>query len=157
MEKQLINSNELRALKIIHTALFAGQIVFGSVAFFLVYSGRFSSSAKDLEKILQILAIVFCGLGYYFSTYLFKKKLLLIRESNANATAKFESYRAASIVQWALLEAPAIFTIICFLVTGNYAFLVLAGLIIGIFYLLSPSKQKIILLLQLNEEEAGNI
>lgn len=157
MEKDYIGKNDLRALKIMHTALLAGQILFGAVAFFLVYTGRFSSSGKDIEKILQVVVIIFCGAGFYYSKFLFKKKLLLIRESVNDVTEKFEAYRGACILQWALLEGPVLFTLIGFLLSANYAFLILAGVMIGVFYLLSPSKQKIILHLQLNEQEAENL
>ncbi len=76
-----------------------------------------------------------------------------IREMQAGVKEKFEQYRAASILQWALIEGPALFSIVGFFLTGNYAFLALLLAIIFLFAMTAPSKLKIQLQLQLNEAD----
>jgi hypothetical protein len=66
---------------------------------------------------------------------------------------KFPAYRSASILQWAILDGPSLFCIICFFLTGNYAFLALSVVIMFLFTMTAPSKSKIILQLQINESE----
>jgi len=76
---------------------------------------------------------------------------------DAAADQKFEVYRAASLVQWALLEGPAIFCLICFFLTGNYAFLGLALVLIILFFLLGPTRTKIAFQLGLSEDERDSL
>lgn len=151
-----MDKNILRALSILHTAFVGGLIFFGGIVFFLVYTDAFPP-IKEVDKIMQVAVIIACAAGLYFSITLFKKKVLLIRESFETVDKKMDAFRAACLLQWALLDGPAIFTIIGFLLTGNYAFLVLAGIMIAFLYLLKPTKQKIILQLQLNEKEAEEL
>jgi hypothetical protein len=46
-----------------------------------------------------------------------------------------------------------LFAIICFLLVGNYAFLALAGALMILFAINTPTKIKMAMLLQINEED----
>ena len=48
------------------------------------------------------------------------------------AQEKFAKYRAACIMQWAMIEGPCLFCCICFFLVGNYAFLASAGFAAGL-------------------------
>ena len=80
-----------------------------------------------------------------------------IREMQIAVKEKFDRYRRACIVQWALLEGPSIFCIICFFVTGNYAFPALVLVILFLFVMTAPSKLKIVLQLQISESELDDL
>ena len=73
------------------------------------------------------------------------------------AKEKFAVYRSASIIEWALLEAPVLFCIVCFFLTGNYAFMALAVVLIFLFVLVAPSKTKTLNHLQINEAELDEL
>ena len=60
-------------------------------------------------------------------------------------------------MQWAFLEGPGIFSIVCFFLTGNYAFIALAAVLILLFAILAPSKLKIALLLGVSEAEVSEL
>lgn len=155
MENQL---SSLKSLQIVHTAMFSGQILFAAIASYLVFSGvQESHMQSDTEKILQVIAIVFAAGGFFAGTSLFKKKLLEIRNLSRTANEKFAVYRSASITQWALLEGPALFCIICFFLTGNYAFLILGFVLIILFFLLAPKRIKIAFQLGLSQSEADEL
>jgi hypothetical protein len=47
--------------------------------------------------------------------------------------------------------------IICFLLTGNYAFLTLAAVLILLFAMMAPSRVKIVFHLQLSETEIAEL
>lgn len=143
----------LRLLNIIHKALMTGQILFAAVCIYLIYSKSVKPSANDLDKVLQVMALIAAACGIYAGMSFFKKKLLQICEMQTAASEKFDQYKKACIVQWALLEGPSIFCIICFFITGNYAFLALVLIILFLFAMTAPSKQKILLQLQISEPE----
>ena len=149
--------NGLKVLNVIHKALMMGQILFASVCIYLIYSKIVLPSAKDLNRVFQVVTLVITTGAIFAGMSFFKRKLLQIREMQTAAREKFDLYRKACIVQWALLEGPSIFCIICFFVTGNYAFLALVLVILFLFAMAAPSKLKILLQLQISESELDGL
>jgi uncharacterized membrane protein YbhN (UPF0104 family) len=147
----------LKVLNTIHKAMLTGQVLFAAVGFYLVYSNTLEPPAKELEKILQVVALTVTAACVYAGITLFKKRLQQIREMQTGAKEKFEKYRSACILQWALTEAPVLLCIICLFLTGNYAFLALAAVLIILFAMMAPSKIKIILHLQIGEQEVDDL
>ena len=153
MQKQ----NGLKMLNIMHKALLMGQVFFAAICGFIVYTKSILPPAKEQEKILQVAALVISVTGIFAGMSLFKKKMMQIREMQTNTKEKFLLYRPASILQWALLEGPSLFCILCFFLTGNYAFLALAIAIMFLFILMAPSKNKIVTQLQISESEIDEL
>lgn len=149
--------NALKALNIIHKALMAGQILFAAVCGYIIYSKIVLPSANNLDKVLQVAALVITTAGIFAGMTLFKKKLTQIREMQITAKEKFNLYRLACLVQWALMEGPSIFCIICFFLTGNYAFLALMLIVLFLFAMMAPSKVKVLLQLQISEAELDDL
>ena len=147
----------LQVLNIIHKALMMGQILFAAVCIYLIYSKSVLPLANYLDKILQVVALALTAGGIFAGMTLFKKKLMQIREMQTGAKEKFDLYRSACIIQWALLEGPSIFCIVCFFITGNYAFLVLVLIVLILFAMTAPSKVKILLQLQISESELDDL
>jgi hypothetical protein len=133
----------LKSLNILHKTLLMGQLIFAAIAVFLVYTKTINAPLTSMDKALQVIAILFAVGGFSGGAAIFKKKLIQIREMQTDASEKFEVYRSASIIQWTLLEAPCIFSILSFILTGNYAFLALSFVLILLFTVLNPEKTKI--------------
>jgi hypothetical protein len=146
----------IKTLQILHRALLLGVVLFAAIAFFLQYTGKFSSPVREKDQLLQLIAIAVCFAGGFIGASVFKKRILQTRNSQQSIAEKAAAYRSASIIQWALLEGPAIFCIICFLLVGNLAFLALAAAVLFWLALTGPSKIKIMLLLRLAEEDMEN-
>lgn len=149
--------NTLRILSLIHKALFTGQVLFAAVSIYLVYTKSFLPAAAELDRTLQVVALIAAAGGVYAGMTIFKKKLMQIREMNYHAKEKLTLYRGACIMQWALMEGPSIFCIACFLLTGNYAFLALVAVILFLFAATAPSKIKILMHLQISETELDEL
>ena len=148
------NAGAFTAFKIIHTAMLAGQLMFMGVLFYLQYSKTVTPMLVEQDRILQVIAIIFAAFAFYLGISLFKKKLMAIREDvNLAVNQKFEKYRAACIMQWALLEGAGLFCSLCFFLTGNYAFLALGGVLLLLFIMQAPFKNKMALQLGLNSSE----
>lgn len=157
METPAAKPTGLKALLTIHKALLIGQLLFAVIAFYLVFTNSIQAGMQHLDKALQVMAIVYSFGGVYAGTVLLRKKILAARASQGNVKAKFEIYRKACIIQWALTEGPSIFAVICFLLTRNYAFLALAAVLVLLFTMLAPSKLKIAFQLQLSEAEISDL
>lgn len=140
-----------------HMALMMGQILFASVSIYLIYSKTVLPSGTHLDRVLQVVALVITAGGIFAGTWFFKKKLLQLREMQNDAKGKFNIYRLACIVQWVLLEGPSIFCIICFFLTGNYAFLAVVVVILFLFAMLAPLKVKVLLQLQISDAELDEL
>ena len=149
--------NALKALNIIHKALMTGQILFASVCIYLIYSKVVLPMGEQLYKILQVVALALTAAGIFAGMTIFKKKLAQIREMQTGAGEKFDQYRVACIIQWALMEGPSIFCIVCFFVTGNYAFLALVVVTLFLFAMTAPSKLKVLLQLQISEADLDEL
>ena len=149
--------NDLRALNLMHKAMLAGQILFAAICFYMLYSKAMVPSLQDMDKIFQVIAIALSAAGFFAGNFLFKKKLSQAREISAGLKEKFALYRSGCVMQWAFLEGPGIFSIVCFFLTGNYAFIALAAVLILLFAILAPSKLKIALLLGVSETEVSEL
>ena len=147
----------LKALRTIHLALLAGQCLLLAIMVFLVAQEKMGGMYKELDKPLQVFALLAALAGSFFSMRMFRKRLAGINANTIYAQQKTVQYRVASIVQWVITEFAVMFTIICFFVTGNYSFAVLAGCMVFYFALQAPSKIKLMLQLQLTEQEADNL
>jgi hypothetical protein len=143
----------LKTLSIIHKAMLIGQVIFAAVSVFLFASGIETPQMKEYDKTFQVIVIIAAAAGFLIGTNLYKKKIRQLRESSANAQEKFNQYRSASILLWALLEAPCLLAIIAFYLTANYAFIILAAALIFLFFIFGPNKQKLLVFLGLSEQE----
>ncbi|MES2848798.1 MAG: hypothetical protein V4685_07055 [Bacteroidota bacterium] len=150
------NQSTLRQLFILHKALLFGQIMFAAIGLFLQYTNRLNFNLSHLDQVLQVVVLIFSAAGVFIGASLFKKKIQQAKDTLTDVKAKAEVYRSASIIQWALIEAPSLFCIICFMLAGNYAFLALAAALMLWFALTGPAKLKIMILLGLNETEMEN-
>lgn len=134
-----------------------GLIVFCIIGFLMNSSGAFEPIAKELDHVLQVVVILLATAGFFIGNNYFKRKVLQQAQELQTAHEKLSLYRHAAIIQWTLLEGPAIVAIISFLLTGNYAFLALAATILLLFAMAFPAKQKILLLLSITENEWQNL
>jgi hypothetical protein len=148
----------LKKLSIIHKAMLFGQILFAAIACYLLWSGTTQPVLDNsTEKIFQVIAIVFGAAGFFGGTFLMKKKILEARDMSGTAREKFDLYKSTAILQWAMLEGPALFCIISFFLSGNYALLALAGVLIILFAILAPTRNKLLFQLNLSQEEVDEL
>lgn len=152
-----MQQNQFKALGIIHKAMLAGQIMFATVSVFLVQSKAVTPQLNEYDRTFQVIAILVAAAGFLIGTNLFKKQLRTARDSRASPNKKFETYRKASITLWAMLEIPCLVCIMFFLLTANYAFMALVAVLIFLFVVFGPSKQKIMIYLGLNEADIDNL
>lgn len=146
----------LKAIKKLHLAMLLGQCGMLGVVVFLAIQQIVPPAAAALDKPLQIAALLVSFAGVWGGYTIFKKRLLLANAAVSMA-GKLEEYRKALLLQWAITEAAVLFVITCFLLVGNYSFAALAAALIIFFALQTPNKVKLMLHLQLTEQEADGL
>ena len=146
-------SNFFTTLRILHLSLLVGPVLFGIASVFIVQNGLMQAAEESLSRILQVIAILFSVALMVIGFNLFKRKIMEVRNSTGEAKTRLEQYRAACILWWAMNEAPALFSITCYLLTGNFSFLALAGFHILILLVFMPRKENIAVLLNVDPHE----
>ncbi len=148
--------NIFKVLQLLHRAMLAGMILFSIIGVYISVTGQIKHVETATGKVLQVAVIViaflFAGVGFY----LFNKRV----QATDNLTTAMERmavYRSAAILRWAMIEVPVMFAIISFVLTGNYAFLAFAVVLMFLFLYVAPTKNKIVQQLQISEKESRQL
>ena len=143
----------LKSLKILHLALLAGQVIFTLIAILLVYGKAFQSDLTEISNELLIAAAAFGLILTLLGNTIYKKKIDRLRDTPINLYEKLDTYRATSIMRWAMIEAPVLLSIIFFLLTGNQQILAVVVVLIIFFVTTRPQLKKISEQLNISEAE----
>jgi len=130
-----------KTLLIIYFSLFAGQVVFVVIAAFIVKQKMFVARPA-LENLLLPIVSVLALICIIIGNKLFRKRVQKLANIHVIAE-RFSDYRSISLTRWAILEGPCLFAIICFLLTANNLFLILAAVILFVFWTTAPVKNKV--------------
>ena len=139
-----------RTLTIIHSSLVLGLVLFCAIAYF--QSDGFTVSMEN-EFDIFIYVVPLIGMaGYFGSQYVFKNLLNTIKSSD-DLGIKLGKYRTASLIKFAILEAPAILALIAFYMTKNALYFVISVCLILYLFIQRPTVQRMKNDLPLNLEE----
>jgi hypothetical protein len=152
-----MNSNYLKSLRIVYFALAMGIVFFMLISLFLNNSiGPFtktdlSSAEKTPFLIVLIVLTVAAFLAYRI---IFPKKMGVIKVL-PTLERKLAAWRELYILQGALIEAPAFFATVLFLLLGVSVLLIWPLTGIFLFWLSQPTRDKLILETNLSSSEIG--
>jgi amino acid permease len=114
-------------------------------------------AAVTLDRLLQVIAVLYSFLAVIVGLQLFRRRVNAIRENNQSVRDKLSQFRSGCIVQWALLTGAGFFCSISYVITGNWAFPLLAIMLMAIFGGLNPFRQKVMLQLRLSEQDVAGM
>jgi hypothetical protein len=150
--------NQFKALQKTFTGLLLTEIGFAVVVLSIVLIARKTINQDvQLDRALQLVAVLFAIAGCFVGFRLYKKNVLALRASDLSAQEKINGFKKASIVFWGLINAPALFCGICYVITGNFAFMGLYAFLLIAFGAQNPFKSKVALLLNLNADEVAQL
>ncbi|MGE0019230.1 MAG: hypothetical protein AB7S72_06155 [Draconibacterium sp.] len=152
-QTQLTSKSYFTSLKIIHFALTAGIAFFMLIAITLQFTG-FEPELKEMEMILLGITVFAAASGIFTGNLLFRKRLEQLVELKS-LEKKLLGYQSALILKYALVEGPAFFTIVGYLMTANIMFPVITVLLIFTMVLFAPRKDKLISDLNLSNRESA--
>lgn len=154
--RQQTSKEYFKTLQIIYFALIAGQVIFGLVTLYLHQIIGLDTGLQNLRSIFLYIVPIFIIGGYLGSRILFKSNLKTVI-SKSSLVEKMSDYRAALVLRYALLEGPSFFAMVVYLLTDDVLFLVMAGLIIVLFFTMKPTKEHAVTDLELNPAEEQSI
>jgi hypothetical protein len=141
-----MHSNYLKSLRIVYFALAMGIVFFVLVSLFLnSINGPFSATDLTPTQRAPFLITLVVITAFIFMAYkaIFPKKLDIIK-SLPTLDRKLVAWRELNILQAALIEAPAFFATVLFLLLGVSVLLIwpFAGLVL--FWLTQPTHDKFV-------------
>jgi hypothetical protein len=141
-----MNSNYLKSLRIVYFALAMGILLFMLVIIFISnFNGPLAETEISPTQRAPFLIVLIVLTGAIVMVYkvVFPKKLEAIKVLPA-LDRKLAAWRELCILQGALIEAPAFFALVLFLLLGIYVLLIwpLAGIVL--FWLSQPTRDKLI-------------
>ena len=140
MEK---NNGPVRALQMLFIAMLYGQIIFALIAFILV---RYQFFTVNIEygtgRSLETIAIIVSFAAVLLSYNLFKRRVGQAIQIVA-PKEKFAEYRTACIIRYAIQESATLISLIFYLLTAKWNFIVIAIILIFIFMSQNPIRQRI--------------
>lgn len=143
---------EITTSRIIAGALVVGVLLFSAVTSLLTNFTHIPSEIDLLGKIALALTII----GSFASRFMGKFLLNKINKA-APLTAQFAAYKNSLIIRLALLEGPAMFTIVLVMLTSNYEYYITTLLLVAQMIGLFPHKQRLISDMKLSKEEEAFI
>jgi hypothetical protein len=145
-----------KMITVLHYAMLMGQVIFGIVAFYIVSGGQIAENGSQLNDTFRVIVPLMIMGGLTASWY-FTRTRIEAMPAKSGLIEKLVQYRTVFIIKLALLEAPSLLAIVAFLLTGNFLYLALAGLVILVFVINRPTKFKIANELKLDQEERALI
>lgn len=111
------------------TALSVGVIIFTLVSVGInQFNGPFLQ--EKIEKISSFLLPLMTGLALLallMARYLYQQRIRAIREGSDDLKGKMDKYRAAVTLYLAICEGMALFSVVLFLLSGDYLLLIITG------------------------------
>ncbi len=143
---------EIKSLQLIHTAMLVGQVIF--LLLVVLLAGK-QAARQDIRlfKILQGVVAVTALTCVTAAFLLFRKKITLLQAGDLNLTDKLNAYRAACIGKFALIEGPALFSMIAYFLYPNLSFMLLAAMLLILFSMQRPTLSMLCMDLQAARED----
>jgi hypothetical protein len=156
----LMNKNEhinsksvLRSTRVVYFALILGILSFLAVTFLISQDFKFAFDKSDpiifANLILFLLAI---PIGYLVSQAMWKRI-----EKDLPLKDKLLKYQTGFLIRLATCEGVGLFSIVGFLLSNIFIYLVLTGIVLLIIFYYFPSIEKLELQLDLNYTELDEL
>ncbi len=145
--------SNIKVTQTLYSAFLMGQVLFLGVSIYLRQTGFGITLDESVNRILQIVALLLSVTAVLIGFKIFNKKVAAARDGSYSSGEKMAMHRAASIIQWAMTEGACLFSIVGYLLTGNWAFVGLAVALLFLFAGYYPSKNRVMMQLGLSEEE----
>jgi hypothetical protein len=142
-------------INILFFALLSGQTIYFFVGIFLVQSGNMEGM-PGLNTIFMFITPVVILTSVLASKFIYSKQVASF-DRTSSLENKLISYRTNNIVKLALLEGANIFNISIMIITADYFFAAFFIIIIALFFLYRPTKDKFIMDYEISSDEAIKI
>jgi divalent metal cation (Fe/Co/Zn/Cd) transporter len=161
--KNMTTGSYFQTILMLHLALTVGQTVFAGMALLITHAPR--QGGRRFPKILDpdggTDLYFYVGLGLAFALiatghFLFRSRVERAKELDS-LTEMLTTYRSAVLVRDALANSVGALATVAYMVTQNPRFLSISGLVILVFLVWWPNKQKTLDLLGLDALDPNRV
>ena len=131
--------NRFNVIYIIYGALIFGQLIFFVISYYLI-ENKLTETNQSVDGIFKILIPVVGIISMFVSYKLYNSRVSGYKESK-ELIQKLSFYLSNKIIQWAILEGSGFLSLVAFLTTGNYFYVIIFLFVIGFLILTRPSKE----------------
>lgn len=154
-DKQKISENYFSTIKIIFFVLLAGQTIYFFVGLLLIQSGKMEDTG-GLNTIFMFITPVVILSSILASKFIYTRQVAAV-DKTSSLENKLASYRTSNLISLALLEGANIFNISVMIITASYFFAALCVIILALFVLNRPNKEKFIMDYEVSADDALKI
>ena len=130
----------LKILSFLHLGILATPLILALFFYFQIQEAHLSFS--DSEDMFLAIVPIIAMAGIFLADFLFRKMAKSI-PTNMGLKDKLARFQTACIVSYALLEGAALFSIVIFYNTQNFAYLFIGLFLLFYLYLKRPTKDKV--------------
>jgi hypothetical protein len=154
-KKEPMNSGYLKSLRIVYFALAMGITAFMAVALLLnnIVGPLSGSNLAIEEKTPFLVTLIFLTGGVFIAHKSIIPKKRKVIQTLPTLERKLAAWRELNILQGALIEGPAFFGVMLFLLLGIYVILIWPLAALYIFWLTQPTREKLIQETQMSYSE----
>ena len=134
--------NQFNTIIIIYSAILIGLLFFFGFSYYLVEYNIIESN-QDSDGVFRILVPIIGIISMFLSFKLYNSRISN-SEKYKGLSEKLSQYRSIKIIQWAILEGASFLSLVAFLLTGNYFYVIVFLFLIGFIILVRPSKENFI-------------
>lgn len=138
----------MRSLHIIHGAMLVGQVMFIATVHWIIAPKR----VHEHDFAFNLVGGTTLVLGFALA-YLLPLRIINDAKTKRGLREKLEVYRSALLINWAILEGICLFIGVCYMMTGEFAFVCAAIFTMVAFVLNRPTLNKLICKLDLDKSE----
>ena len=113
---------DYRALSILAIAMLAGILLFSVMGIAVHYITGSSLAGNKITNTFFVLALLLAAAAITAARSLYKKTVDTLKRSIETSKEKLEGFRAMTLTHMALCEIPALLSVICFMLFGNFLF-----------------------------------
>lgn len=137
----------IKSLITIHMALVFGVMILMITMYTIKEGSALLVNTSEDVLVFIVPLIAFAGIA---AAFLLPKKMILPLLEKETLREKLEGLRTVLLIKYAILEGPAILSIIAFYMTGNTLYLLIALVLVAVMYAERPTEDKISSTLQLS-------
>lgn len=139
-----------KTLDIIFNSLMLTQLVIGFIFYYMISNNLIETILSEVV-LLPLIVLVINTTVILFAKYLFTKRNKI--DKKLTLEEKVYSYRSLSLLIMIMIEGVNIINLVIFLLSGSTIYLLVAILILILYFVYKPSKEKFIEVTLTNEEK----
>lgn len=145
----------LSVLNILFLTLMAGQFLYLAIGLFIIQTSD-NQLFSNINNTILFTVLIMNVFIIFTSKFIYNKNVIKFDKQLALEN-KIQSYQINNLIFLALLEIANIINVSALIITTDYFFTLLFLIIIGLFFINKPTKEKFIMQYELNSDEVMKI